>query len=143
MPKNQLGIKQPLQSLDHLQAMNPCIMISGQPPMGVTQLIILRDMELIGRPDPRARLFEIDLHHDQPRCMSWRVVQRDTLEQIHMLLMKGIPFQLGQIHVSGEIDSQIGTRGNRPARVLEFLFMHVDWHVGAHEVLKPAGMIEM
>lgn len=60
-----------------------------------------------------------------------------------MLLVEGVPLQSRQVHVAGEVDAQIGTRGDRPARMLEFLFVHVDGHTAVQEVLEPACMVEV
>ena len=143
MPKHQLRVKQPLQPLNHLQTPYPRIMVSCQPPMRMTQLIVLRDMELVCRPDPGPALLKVDLHHAQPRGVPWRMMQRDTLVQVKVLLGEGVPFEFVERHIAREVNSQIGACPDGPARVLEFLFVHVDGDVGAHEGLQAPGVVEM
>ena len=143
MPKHQLRIKQPLQPLDHLQTLDPRVVIPGQPAVRVTQLVVLRNVELIRRPDPRAALLQIHLHDDQPRGMARTVVKSNPLIEIEVVFSEGIPLQLVQRHVSRQIDAEVRARADGPARVLEFLFVHVDGHVGVHEVFEAAGVVEV
>lgn len=111
--------------------------------MRMAQLIIFRNVELVGRPDPRARLLEVHLHDDQPRRVSRRVVQGDALKEIEVVVVKGVPLQVCQVHVAREIDAEIRACRDSPAGVLEFHFVHVDGDIGAGKVLKPARMVEV
>jgi hypothetical protein len=67
MTVHQLGLEQSLQPLDHLQTLDPSVMVAGQPAVRVGQLIVLGDVELIGGPDERPVLFQIHLHDAQAR----------------------------------------------------------------------------
>lgn len=143
MPKNELSIKHPVQPLNHLQTLNPRIMIPRQPTVRMTQRIILRDVELIARPDERPILFQIDLHDNQPGAMSRTEMQRDTLEQIQMVIVKGRPIQFFEVHVIRLVDAEVGLCGDGPARVLELCFVYVDGDVGAHEMFESAGVVQV
>lgn len=63
MPKNQLRIKQPLQSADHIQTAIPRVVVASQAPMRMCQLIVLRDVKLVRRPDERAIFLQVDLQN--------------------------------------------------------------------------------
>ena len=56
--------------------------------------MVLGDVVLVGRPDICAVFLQIDLHHTQPRRMSRRVVYRDALAQIEVVVGECIPLQL-------------------------------------------------
>jgi hypothetical protein len=55
------------------------------------------------------------------------MVQRQTLEQIHLLIVESLPVQLVKSEIIGEIDSGIGSCGSSPASVLELLLVNIDW----------------
>lgn len=70
MAEDQPGIKESLKSTDHVEAAIPCIMISRQPSMGMTKLIVLRNVKLVRSPDEWPIICEVDLHDTQSRRMS-------------------------------------------------------------------------
>lgn len=143
MAEDQRRPKQPLQTLDHLQTLDPCIMIPRQPSMGVTQLIVLRNVELVRRPDPGSALLEVHLHDAQPGRVAWRVVQCDPLVQVQMVFREGVPLEALQVHVPWQIDTEIRAGSYSPACMLEFLFVHVYGDTGVEEVLEPTGVVEV
>lgn len=91
MPKDQPRIKMPLQPANHKQTAIPSVMIPCQATMRMTQLIILRNMELIRRPDKRAILLEIDLHDAQSWRMTRGMVDRDTLVKVQVRIWESVP----------------------------------------------------
>lgn len=143
MPKHQLGVEQPLQPADHVQTADPGVVVARQPAMRVAELVVLLDVELVRRPDEGAVLLEVDLHDHQPRRVARRVVQRDALRQVEVVVVERRPLQLLQVHVVRQIHAQVRPRGHSPACVLELLLVHVDGHVRADEVLQPARVVEM
>ena len=131
----QLRLEQALQPLDHLQTLDPSIVIARQPAVRVRQLIILRNVELIRGPDERPILVQIHLHHTQPRRMARRVVQSDALKQVEVLIRKGVPLEALQVHVVAQVNTEVCTGGDGPASVLELFLVDVDRHVCADEML--------
>lgn len=143
MSKNQSRPEQPLQPLNHLQTLDPGIVVPGQPSMRMTEFVILRDVELIRGPDESPVVFKIDLHNYQAWRMARGMVQCNALEEIEMVFGKGIPFQTFEVHVVTQIDAQVSLGGDGPAGVLEFFFVDIDRHVCVDEVLEPAGVVQM
>lgn len=111
--------------------------------MWMTQFIVLCNMELICRPDPRSRLLEVDLHNNQSRGVTRAVVQADALEQIQVFFGKGLPLQLVEAQIAWQIDSKISLCGNRPTCVLEFFLVDIDRNVSSHEVFQAACMVQV
>lgn len=74
MPQHNLRMRPLLQPPDHLMTPNPRIVISCQPPLRYAVRIILLDMILIARKDPRPTLFQIHLHDGQSRGVSRRMM---------------------------------------------------------------------
>lgn len=75
--------------------------------------------------------------------MSRRVVQCDTLENIQVRIMEGLPIQLIQRHIVRQIDAQVGLGSNSPASMLELFFVDVNGNVSSDKVLKAASVVEM
>ena len=71
MPKDQRGVEHSLQFLDHLQTPEPRIVITGQPAVRMSHLVVFRDVELIRRIDERTILLQIHLHDTK----AWRVTR--------------------------------------------------------------------
>jgi len=71
-----------------------------------------------------------------------KVMPLHSLVACGILTLKVIRDQR-DLHIAREIDSQISTGRNRPTSMLEFFFMHIDRHLGTHEVLQPAGVVQM
>lgn len=70
MSKYQACVVQPLKPTNHVQTAIPSGMISRQPAMRMTKLIVLGHVELIRGPDERTVIGKIDLHDTEPRSMS-------------------------------------------------------------------------
>lgn len=75
--------------------------------------------------------------------MPGRVVQRDSLIQVEVVLCEGLPIQLLQVHVMVYIDTQIGAGRYSPTGMLELFFVHVNRYICPHEVLQASGVVEM
>lgn len=71
------------------------------------------------------------------------MVEDDTLEEIQLRLSESAPFELLEKHVVAEIDAQVCARCNRPASMLELLFVEIDRHIGVYEVLEASSMVEV
>ena len=70
-------------------------------------------------------------------------MDRNSLEELEVVVRERLPLELSEVHVVSEIDSQVHASGNGPAGMLEFLFVDVDWDIGTHKVFEATGMIKM
>lgn len=61
MPKNQLGVVEPLQPTNRVQTAIPSVMIPRKRSMRMSYLIILLYMKLIRSPNKRTVVFQVDL----------------------------------------------------------------------------------
>lgn len=111
--------------------------------MWMSLRIVLCNMELIGCPDEGSVVFEIDLHDAQTGSVSGREVESDALAKVKVVIGEGVPVQLVQSHVAREVDTKVSPRGDRPASVLEFFLVDVNWHIGANEMLEATSVIEV
>jgi hypothetical protein len=141
--KYQLGVEQALQLTDHVQTLDPGVVVTRQPAMGMAELVVLGNVELIRRPDEGTVLLQVDLHDDQAGGVSRRVVQGDALGEVVVVVSERGPLQLLQVHVVCQIHSQVGARADGPASVLELLLVHVDGYIGADEVLQATSVVQM
>lgn len=143
MAKDQLGIEQTLQTLDHCQAVKPGAVVTRQTAVRVCQFVVLRDVELVGGPDKGAVLGQVDLHYDQAGRMAGRVVQRDALVNVKVGIVERLPLEAVEDHVMAEVDTQISASRHGPAGMLKLLLVDVDWHICVQEVLQTAGVVQV
>ena len=82
MSQNHLCLRAPGQHVDHLVAPHPIIMIARQPALRMALLVILPDVILVRRKDPRARLRHVDLQDAEARRVARRMVHDQTLRDL-------------------------------------------------------------
>ena len=79
MPQDDLCLRAPCKHLNHLVASHPVVMVSGQPALRMTILIVLPDMVLIGGKDPCPGLGQVDLQDAETRGVARRMAQGEAL----------------------------------------------------------------
>lgn len=104
-------------------------MVTRKPSVWVAHLVVLGNMELIGGKDVCPVLFEIDLHYAQAGGVTGRMVEGDTLKQIKVRIVEGLPIECFERHIVGHIHTEIGPCGYCPAGMFEFFFVDVDWDI--------------
>lgn len=142
MPQNHIPARPPRQTLNHLMTPNPRIMIPRQPPLRHIIMIILLDMILITRKNPRPTLPQIHLQHAQSRRMSRTMMQRQSRSQFQMRAMEWHPVYV-ESEVVWKVDAQIGLCGYAVEGMLYFELVDVYGDAGVAEKVQAAGVVEV
>lgn len=80
-------------------------MIARQPALRRRCVIVLLEVELVGRGDPSARVGQIDLDDAQARRVAGSVDDVDALGELDVRAVHGLPVQVEAHDVLGEIDA--------------------------------------
>lgn len=101
-------------------------MLPRQPPLRVPHSMILLDMIMVRRKYEGA--VPLQPHHQdaQPRRVPRRVEERHALEEVDLLVGEGLPVELVEVEVVGEVEGRVGAGGGGLAGVLELFLVDVD-----------------
>lgn len=100
------------QSLDHLVALNPRVVVAREPPLRHGALVILLDVVHVGRKHPRAAVGQIELQDAESRRVAWCKVDVETGRNLEELALKGLP-----VEVEAEVVRLVGTCLSRHGRM--------------------------
>jgi len=91
MSWNDTSPRLPLKLLESLSALEPCGVISSQPALWDAIAPVFDNVAMIADEEEGAAVWHIDLHTDQAICVSWEVMQRDALTEVHILVGECLP----------------------------------------------------
>lgn len=94
MPKYHFCIGSLGQHMNHLVAPDPVVVISGQPTLRVTIIIVLMYMVHVGCEDPGATVVEVHLHDTQSWSMSRRMPHVQAWCYLKEVSIEGLPIQV-------------------------------------------------
>jgi hypothetical protein len=106
MPENHFRLGTLLQHMYLLIAPHPVVMISSQPPLRHTLIIVLVDVVHVSGKYPSSRFREINLHDAETRCVTRRMMHIDARSDLQEISRKGLPVQV-KAHVFGQVNPEI------------------------------------
>jgi len=90
-----------------------------------------------------ASLRQIDLHANETISVTWQVVKRDALTEVHGPLVERLPIQI-QLEVVLQVHTHIRARCYGPESRTQLKIVNPDLHVfPVEEHIEPSGMIKM
>ena len=94
MPQQDLGLRPPLQRLDHLMTPDPIIMVPCQPSLRLAVLVVLLYVIHIRRHDPASAVFHIKLQNAKTWSVTRRMTDLQTLCDLEVFTTEGLPVKL-------------------------------------------------
>ena len=115
---------------------------------------------MIANEKERSRVEHVNLHANETIRMPREVMQRDTLTEVHRLIIERLPVPIShqpyttsitqkmtiqrQLKIMFQINPNIRTGSNRPKRIRQFLLMHPDLDIRAmQKLIQSARMVQM
>lgn len=118
-------------------------MISSQPTLRNTWLIILHNMRMVTDEQESSIVLQVQLQSNQPIGVTGEVVKRDTLGEINSAIVEGLPVELVNAEVVREVYASIGTGCTGEEGRFEFTFVNPDGDVCFAEVLEASGVVKV
>ena len=82
-------------------------------------------MAVIANEQKSSAVRQVDLHSDETLCMTWKVMQRDPLTEVHGPFIERLPVQV-QPEVVFEVYPNISPGGDGPERRPQLDIMNPD-----------------